>query len=139
MTFRRRNVVGVAIGVVLLGLVVLLAAERSSPDGLYVADVRLGAAGDYYYEFRGGKVDLVVCEDATSTSRLSEGVYSRGADGWVWAWDRGKHKEPVVKLRPSLAGLRVSFPDGSHFFLRRRLFTGRRPDWMQDHLPWGVQ
>jgi hypothetical protein len=138
MRFRQKHFVGIAAGIVLLMFVLLACTGPTSPDGRYVASEKIGAIGDWYYEFRGGVVYFVCHADATYTSRTMQGRYLSTPDGWVWIHTRRTNDLPI-KLEPGRVSLRLSTPDGSHESWRRRLLPGRRPGWMLEYLPWDLQ
>ena len=137
MTFRPKVFVWTAGGIGVLAFIFLVCTRPSSPGGRYVASDRIGAIGDWYYEFSGGKVCFVCHEDATYTSRTAEGEYFRNEDSWIWTDTRRSNAVPV-KVQPCWFGIRLSTPDGSETW-RRRLVPGRRPDWMLESLPWAIQ
>ncbi len=123
-----------------LGIVAvwLLLTKPTSPDGLYTSSGGIGAVGDWYEEFANGKVTWVCHEDKKSTVRVDDGSYTKNKEGWVFLPDaKGSNTPGRIECR--WYGLWVTSEDGHREFIRRRLFHGRRPDWMLDHLPWWVQ
>jgi hypothetical protein len=137
MSVRRKVCVGAGGALIVLALFLPVATRPSSPDGRYVASQNIGATGDWYYEFRGGKVYFVCHEDSTYAFREPLGAYFHTEEGWFWT---GIHSDDVpVRLQPSWVAMRLITRDGSHECWRRRFVPGRRPGWMLKWLPWSVQ
>jgi len=146
MVARRRRYLLFA-GLLFLVIIVAFAVTKpSSPDGRYVASNRIGAAGDFYHEFSGGKVYFVSHQNAdveggwkAATSRRVEGEYFRSKGGWSCFGETRRSNAAPVKVECSWLGVWLSAPDGSREFWRRRFMPGYRPEWMLRSLPWCIQ
>ena len=133
-------------GAGLLAIAAFLCFTRpSTPAGRYVASSSIGACGDFYYELADGRMSFVVHEPNTNGGTYSfrdpSGVYFQTNGAWVYFAGRDlRRTNPVpVYLQSSWFGLSMSYTNGTHDFLRRRLIPFRRPEWMLDWLPWCIQ
>jgi hypothetical protein len=128
-------------GLILLSILVsaALLTKPGTPDGRYVASENIGAVGDWYYELANGKITLVVHEDSSATVRHQSGIYFRTNGVWVVRSRDGVPEEIPTILETSWFGVSSSAGTNSLNFMRRRLISGKRPDWMLDHLPWCIQ
>src|SRR5262245_22302903 len=115
--------------VCLAALIILVCFTRPpSPAGCYVADKRIGQAGDFYYEFSKGKLSFV-SEDGCSIL----GTYSRSPDGWLYTAPNRKGPPSVFRIRYSWWRLRICDEPGKQTYtLRRRFIPTLRPDWVPD-------
>lgn len=143
-TRRERNLL--ILSIVLLCIVVaLLTTKPLSPDGRYVASPSLGFEGDWYYEFKNGKLSILVQEPDTNGGtvmvRVDHGVFYRTNGVWVLYPGKGAPRSNDVPLflESSWFGVSLSGTDNYHEFLRRGVIPGSRPDWMLDWLPWDIQ
>lgn len=138
MSRRRKRVLVVVCFPLGIMVFLLLFTKPSSPDGVYTSSENIGAVGDWYEEFANGKVTWVCHEDKEFTDRVAEGSYTKTKEGWLF-FPGGKHPSAPCRVECRWYGLKLTSADGQREFMRRRLFRGRRPDWMLEHLPWCVQ
>ena len=124
-----------------VAVLALVATNPSSPDGRYVASSAIGAVGDWYYEFAGGKASLVIHEYEGSPIRDQLGVYFKTNGAWVFFAGKGMPRSNAIPtlLKSSWFGVSLSATNNSREFCRRRLIPGSRPDWMLRWLPWSIQ
>jgi hypothetical protein len=95
---------------------VVLLVGHGSPNGQYL-DKGIAADGDPYWEFRNGKVSLVI-----NTYRdPSFGTYGKAFGGWVWTNTHGKLPPSLVKLRFAWWGLKIGDSTNALFWPRRFL------------------
>ncbi len=94
---------------------------RADPTGYY-EDTGLAYAGTSYYEFRNGTVHLVYGDQ-----KDLPGSYQRTNEKWIWDSNTFEGRVKKVWIKPSLFGIEITDPTGTHVFATQKRFFFRPP------------